>query len=271
MDNTTPKRRIPRKSLGQHFLVDGAYLNRIIKASDLSLNDIVIEIGPGQGSLTTRLLEIASQVICVEIDEYLSSSLISRLDDPNNLTVINADARWIDIDTITHNSPYKLVANLPYYAANPIVRKFLEADNSPTLLVVMVQREVARSMLAKPGKMNILSVATQCYATPKLVCNVPPKAFRPSPSVMSSVVSLTVRESPLVTKEYRQSFFDVVRAGFSAPRKQIRNSLSHGLNIPPDKALGLLNAALIDWRRRAETVTLEEWVNLHRIYTQVWH
>lgn len=266
MDNTTPRRRGTRKSLGQHFLVDGAYLNRIIKASDLSQNDLVVEIGPGQGALTSRLLEMAGQVICVEIDEYLSAGLMDRLYNPSNLTVINADARFIDIETVTSNRPYKLVANLPYYAANPIVRKFLEADNRPTRMIVMVQREVARSMLAKPGKMNILSVATQCYATPKLVCNVPPKAFRPAPSIMSSVVSLTLRDNPLVTKVSRQSFFDVVRAGFSAPRKQLRNSLSHGLNVVPDQALALLDAAHIDWRRRAETVTLEEWVDLHRVY-----
>ncbi len=256
-------RRSPRKSLGQHFLVDGAYLNRIMKASQISSSDIVLEVGPGRGSLTSRLIDSALQVICIELDQDLADALPEKLGMPLNLTVVNADARQVDIDKIMNSQKYKLVANLPYYAATPIIRKFLEDEYSPELLVVMVQREVARAMVAKPGNMSVLSVATQCYANARLVCHVPAKAFRPPPSVVSSVVLLEPRSEPYVVREKRDTFFSIVRAGFSARRKQLKNSLSHGLGVDSGIVATALDKADIDGTRRAETLSLNEWVNLH--------
>jgi 16S rRNA (adenine1518-N6/adenine1519-N6)-dimethyltransferase len=260
----------PRKSLGQHYLVDGAVLNRIVAAAELTPDDVVVEVGPGTGSLTRRLVQHAGRVIAVEVDPGLASTLSPRLDNPANLTIIAADSRTIDIsDLISGLASYKMVANLPYYAANPIIRRFLEAEHKPSLMVVMVQREVAQSMLAMPGNMGILSVAVQYYAVPKLVCDVPPRAFRPPPKVASSVVRLEVRQRSAVSVRETDAFFKTVRAGFCAPRKQLRNSLSQGLSTPGDVIGPLLASLSIDGRRRAETLTLEEWAQVHRAWEEM--
>jgi len=265
-DSTTrPSRARHRKALGQHFLTDSRILNRIVAAAELVPEDQVLEIGPGRGVLTRRLVQRAGRVVAVEMDRVLAAELPARLDHPPNLEVVHGDARTIDlVPLVGGDKPYKVTANLPYYAANPIVRRLLEAAPKPELLVVMVQQEVARSMLAKPGGMSILSVATQYYARPSLVCHVPPRSFRPPPSVNSSVVRLDVRSQPAVAVADESAFFQVVRAGFSAKRKQLRNSLSHGLGVHPTTVGELLEDLELDGRRRAETLTLDEWGLIYR-------
>ena len=261
----SPSRSAKRKALGQHFLHDGRIVGRILVAADIQPDDLVLEIGPGLGVLTRRLVQLAGKIVAVEMDGELAASLPSRLNHPPNLHMVQGDARTIDFSPLTGDVPsYKVVANLPYYAANPIVRRFLEADRTPELLVVMVQREVAESMLARPGAMTMLSVATQFYAAPSLVCNVPPRSFRPPPAVRSSVVRLDVRPTPAVAVRDPAAFFDLVRAGFSAPRKQLRNSLSHGLGEHPTFVAQLLADMELDSSRRAETLTLEEWALIYR-------
>lgn len=159
---------------------------------------------------------------------------------------------------------YKVVANLPYYAASPIVRRFLSAEHKPRLMVVMVQREVARNMAAVPGQMRLLSVAVQLYGWPRIVASVPPRAFRPPPAVSSAVVRIDVFEEPPIPIDSEERFFEVVRAGFSTPRKQIRNSLRNGLGLTGDAVSSVLGKAAIDPTRRAQTLTLEEWGALYR-------
>ena len=260
-----PSRPARRKALGQHFLNDGRIVGRILAASDIQPDDLVLEIGPGLGVLTRKLVQLAGNVVAVEMDGELADSLPSRLDYPPNLHVVQGDARTIDFNPLLGDgASYKVVANLPYYAANPIVRRFLEAAKPPELLVVMVQKEVAESMLAGPGGMTMLSVATQFYATPSLVCNVPPRSFRPPPAVRSAVVRLDVRPSPAVAVRDPAAFFDLVRAGFSAPRKQLRNSLSHGLGERPALIAQLLADLELDGSRRAETLILDEWALIYR-------
>ena len=255
----------PRKSLGQHFLADSRVLDRIIAAAGLSPAGVVLEVGPGRGALTRRLVRSAGRVIAVEMDDVLADALPARLDYPPNLVVIHADARTVDLHPLVGgNTPYRVVANLPYYAANPIIRRFLESEPKPEMMVVMVQQEVAQSMLAQPGKMSILSVATQFYAVPRLVCDVPAKAFRPAPKVASSVVRLDVRQRPAADAASPDGFFAVVRAGFAAPRKQLRNSLSQGLGIAAADAGRILDAIGLDGRRRPETLDLEEWGAVYR-------
>ena len=203
----------------------------------------------------------------MEMDKDLAVALPSRLNHPPNLRSVHGDGRTVDLEPLLDGAPsYKVVANLPYYAANPIIRRFLEAGPQPELLVVMVQKEVADSMLAKPGDMSILSVATQFYAVPTLVCNVPARSFRPPPTVTSSVVRLNVRNRPAVAVGDESSFFHTVRAGFSAPRKQLRNSLSHGLGVPPTIVGELLTGLELDGRRRAETLTLDEWASIYHAW-----
>ena len=265
MTASSPQRYKARKSLGQHYLVDAVVLERILEAAELSAQDVVLEIGPGLGSLTRGLLERVASVIAVEMDPRLAASLASRLGNPANLTTVEADARTMDIGSLVGGQAgYKVVANLPYYAANPIVRRLLEAEPKPGLMVFMVQKEVAQVMVAEPGRMGLLSVATQYYARPSLVCDVPPEAFNPPPKITSAVVRLEVRPEPAVAVADRDAFFALVRAGFSAPRKQLRNSLSHGLGVPGAEVGEFLKGLDMDGSRRAETLTIEEWAALYR-------
>ena len=261
--STTPRRA--RKSLGQNFLVDGGVRSRIVSAADLSPGDTVVEVGPGRGFLTRALAKRAGSVVAVELDAALAVSLEEKA--LPHVRVVCADAREIPIESLVDETmAYKLVANLPYYAASPIVRRFLESRHKPRVMVVMVQREVAQTMTAKQGKMGLLSVATQVYGRPRVVCHVPPRAFRPTPKVWSSVVRIDVYDAPAVPFYSAQGFFEVVRAAFSAPRKQIRNSLANGLVIPSTRSESVLVEAGVDPSRRAQTLTIEEWGQLHEAW-----
>ena len=256
--------RSPRKALGQHFLCDPRVAARIAAAAGLTPDDTVVEIGPGRGFLTRRLARLAGRVVAVELDPQLCYELPARLGFPGNLQCVAADAREVDLPGLAAAASgaaagYQVIGNLPYYAANPIIRRTLESAPPPSQALFMVQREVADSMTARPGAMTLLSVATQYYAEARLVCAVPPSAFRPPPKVRSAVVRLTPRERPAVDAPDRDAFFAVVRAGFAAPRKQLRNSLSRGLGIAPDAGGDLLERAGIDGRRRPATLSLPEW------------
>ena len=258
----------PRKSLGQHFLRDSRVVARIVDAAELTPRDIVVEIGPGRGALTQRLARQADRVVAVELDTQLCRELPARLDYPENLRCVVADAREADLPSLAlqpleeGREDYKVIGNLPYYAANPIIRRVLESEPPPSLALFMVQREVADSMTATPGSMSMLSVATQYYADARLVCSVPPAAFRPPPKVRSAVVRLDVRKQPGVDTPDRDLFFHVVRAGFSAPRKQLHNSLGHGLGIGAAVAAAVLARAGLDGRRRPATLSLPEWASV---------
>ena len=254
----------PSKALGQHFLEEPEIVQAIIAAGDLSQADMVVEIGPGRGVLTRELVKRSGQVVAVELDAWLASSLSGRLGYPENLTVICADARTCDFqEALPAEGPWKVIANLPYYAANPIVRRLLEEERRPSLMVVTVQQEVAQSMMAVPGRMSLLSVAVQCYGQPRLVCKVPPSSFRPPPKVNSAVVRIDVRPSPALPTEDAAGFFSLVKAAFSAPRKQLHNALSHGLGIPAEEATRLLESVGLEPTRRPGTLTLEEWGRLY--------
>ena len=243
---------------------------RIVEAADISPDDTVLEVGPGRGSLTGELVERAGRVVAVEIDEALADRLAESFADRSSFTVVTADARDVDIASLVEtDAPYKVVANLPYYAASPIIRRFLEADRKPDLMVVMVQREVAEEMVAPPGRMRLLSVATQLYGAPRIVCSVPPRAFRPAPKVSSSVVRIDVYGRPAVEFDSADSFFRLVRAGFSSPRKQIHNSLRQGLDGSPDAAQAMLERAGINATRRPQTLSLAEWGELYAAYRHV--
>ena len=253
----------PRKSLGQHFLTDGRIANRIVAAAEPTDADTILEIGPGTGFLTRRLLERAGRVVAVELDATLAGELPARLGDPPNLDIRHGDARSVAIaDLVGRETPYKLVANLPYYAAAPIVRRFLETDTPPTVMVVMIQREVGEAMTAAPGKMTLLSVATQFYAAASVVTHVPPRCFRPPPKVSSTVVRLDLHPKPATPVKSRESFFALVKAGFSAPRKTLRNSLAQGTAASPAVVEAVSADVGIDPMRRPATLSLAEWAAL---------
>ena len=257
-----------KKSLGQNFLVDGRVRSKIVGAADISSDDTIVEIGPGRGFLTKALAERAGRVVGVELDKGLVPRLQETFANSGQVEIAHGDARTIDIDSLLGGaSEYKVVANLPYYAATPIVRRFLEARHKPTTLVVMVQREVGQEMTASPGKMGILSVATQVYGSPRIVATVPSKAFRPSPNVTSAVVRIDTYAEPAVKFDSAEKFFTLVRAGFSAPRKQIHNSLKNGLEVGPEQVMALLKNAGISPTRRAQTLSIDEWGDLHSEFT----
>jgi len=260
----------PKKRLGQHFLVDESVLERILSAADLSDGDVVIEIGPGLGILTRGLAERGARVIAVELDSKLVAMLRKRLAASAGVKIIHADilkvtARQLLQDGLAESGTdreYKVIANLPYYISSPVLRHFLEAEPRPRRMVVMVQKEVGEAIAAAPGKMSLLSVRTQFFCRPAIVCYVPATSFDPPPKVESVVLRLDVYLRPPIDVSDTAGFFNFVTHGFSSPRKQLRNSLSHSLQLPPDQVVVLLDKAGIEARRRAETLSLEEWREL---------
>lgn len=251
-----------RKGLGQHLLVSDGVLEAVVKAVDLTGAETVVEIGPGTGLLTKKLLRDARRVVAVEIDPAMVALLRSELADAQNLTLIEGDALTQDPAYLVGGEPYFVVANLPYNVATPTIRLFLESSHRPTRMVVMVQREVAKEMTAMPGQLGLLGLAVQIYAKVRIVRRVRPGSFLPPPKVESAVVRLDPYPEPLVPSGRIAQFFKVARAGFSAPRKQLRNSMAQGIGLPPGQVEQWLDKTHIDPRRRAETLSLDEWLSL---------
>jgi 16S rRNA (adenine1518-N6/adenine1519-N6)-dimethyltransferase len=265
----------PKRSLGQNFLRDETYLDRIVVAAELISTDTVLEIGPGMGVLTRRLAAEAGRVIAVELDDRLIDLLQKEFATQPHVSVVHGDILELDpvqlvddrqVDNqksrIQNPKSYKVVANLPYYITSAVLRHVLEASVRPTLAIVMVQKEVAERICAAPGDLSLLAVSVQFYAEPRIVDYVPAAAFHPRPKVDSAVLRLDIRPQPAVADVVPEAFFRIVRAGFSQKRKQLLNTLSAGLHLPKPEAAAALNAADIDPKRRAETLSLEEWGTL---------
>ena len=269
-----------RKGLGQHFLVDGAVLGLITGAAELTPADIVVEVGPGLGVLTRELAREAGRVVSIELDEKLAHVLKETLASCDNVTIIDGNVLHIDPAALLDEqrahfsqvaaapSGYKVVANLPYYITAPALRHFLEAPARPELMVVMVQKEVAEAIAAGPGKMSLMSVSVQFYGEPEVVSYVPARCFYPVPEVDSAILRIRPYPHPVVAVTDREGFFRLVRAGFSASRKQLANSLGQGLALPKAEVLALLEEAGIDPRRRAEALSLDEWTRLWQVVTR---
>jgi 16S rRNA (adenine1518-N6/adenine1519-N6)-dimethyltransferase len=252
-----------KKSLGQHFLVGGRVSPWIINAAELSPNDTVIEVGAGLGNLTQSLARKAGKILAIEIDVRLASALRRVLAKCPNVEVIQADILQIDLNQLLADSEnYKVVANLPYYITSPVLRYFLEASHKPSRMVVMVQKEVAETIVAPPGKMSLLSVSVQFYGKPSIVAYVPAGCFFPPPEVDSAILCIELGQQPSLEVTAPAEFFRVVRGGFTAPRKQLRNSLAQGLGLSNQEATAWLTAAGIDPRRRAESLELQEWAKV---------
>lgn len=263
----TARRSAPggRSRLGQNFLVDYRIAKRIVSAARIADSDEVLEIGPGKGALTRILVQRAPRLVAVELDADLSSSLACRFAERQNFEIVNLDA--LDFNPADYfERPYKVVANLPYYAATPIIRKFITAEPRPESMVVMVQKEVAASIVARPGEMSLLSVMVQLHGESSVLFSAPPKAFKPMPKVRSAVIRIDPYDRPAVAVDSPDSFIEFVAAGFRAPRKQIRNSLSLGLGASSGSARRALDLAGIDSRRRPATLSLPEWAELYRAW-----
>jgi 16S rRNA (adenine1518-N6/adenine1519-N6)-dimethyltransferase len=256
-----------KKSLGQHWLVDGGVLRRIASAADFTDEDTVIEVGPGRGALTEHLANRASHLIAVELDRKLAPALAEKYRDAPNVSVLERDVLETPVEDILNEGggglPYVVVGNLPYNVGSAIVRKFLTASVRPRWLLVMLQAEVAERMAAKPGDMSALAVETQIYAEPRVLFRIPPKAFRPPPKVQSALLRLDVREMLEVEVDDREAFMDLVHAGFAAPRKRLRNSLAVGLRTPAPAADAILRSANVDGEQRPQMLDLEDWRRLY--------
>jgi 16S rRNA (adenine1518-N6/adenine1519-N6)-dimethyltransferase len=261
----------PDKSLGQNFLVDDAVLQRIADAAEPTPQDVVLEIGAGTGALTRHLARRAGRVVAIELDQQLVPVLESELAELDNVAVVHGDilelnpARLIEeaerkLDVT--EARYKVVGNLPYYITSAILRHLLEAERRPELMVVTVQYEVAKRIVAEPGDMSVLAVSVRFYGDAELLFRIKSGSFYPVPAVDSGVVRVDVHDTPPLPDERAEAFFQVVRAGFSQRRKQLHNAISAGMGeqISKDEAATRLEDAGVDHRRRAQTLTVEEWI-----------
>lgn len=249
-----------KKSLGQHWLVDRAILAEIANCAELTKDNTVLEIGPGLGTLTNELLKRAKNVIAVELDNNLASRLTSEIKSPN-LEVFNQD--FLSFDLSKMPAGYKVVANVPYYITSKIVQALMTAKNKPSIVVLLVQKEVAERLAAKPGDMSILAISAQVYSDVCLGVEVPRQYFTPPPKVDSQVVILKTKTKPSFEDE--KTFFRVVKAGFSSKRKKLRSSFSGGLAISKLEAEEFLKRAQIDPNSRAEQLSIEDWIRLTKI------
>lgn len=269
-----------KKSLGQNFLIDGNVLSKIVAAAELDEHKGALEIGPGIGSLTQKLAETAGKVTAVEIDQRLIPILADVLADRPEVTVVHGDVLKLDLKELFKKqfadcNGVSVVANLPYYVTTPILMKLLEERLPLQHIVVMIQKEVAERMAAKPGgkEYGSLSVAVQYYCVPQLVCTVPHTVFIPQPNVDSAVIKLTVREKPAVDVPDEDYFFRVVQASFAQRRKTLANNLTAFVGKERREELtAMLNGIGIDPVRRGETLSLDEFAELSRhLYEAGWN
>jgi 16S rRNA (adenine1518-N6/adenine1519-N6)-dimethyltransferase len=252
----------PIKRLGQNFLIDKNVLRKIVEAAELSKNDTVLEVGPGIGNLTIELAKKVKKVIAVEKDERMIEILKERLKEERikNVEIVNEDILKF-LPSFKERRSYKVVANIPYYLTSRLIRNLLEIERKPKLIVLMVQKEVAQRICAKPPNMNLLAVSVQFYAKPEIVSFVSKNCFWPRPKVDSAIIKISNIKKQKPTKE-EKLFFEIVKAGFSHPRKQLINNLSKGLK--KNKKIveeWLLNCG-ISPDKRAENLSIEEWKRL---------
>lgn len=250
----------PKKSLGQNFLVNKNVYQKIITALEIKKGDKIIEIGPGLGTLTSFLAESRAKVIAVEKDHKLVDYLKNKFANQKNVTIIEDDILRFDPKNYKLKAiSYKLVGNIPYYLTSHLLRLIFEKWPCPKTVVLTLQKEVAQRIVAKPPNMSLLAVSVQYYSKPEIIDYIPRRSFYPAPEVDSAIIKLVPREQFVTYQENTKNFFRIVRAGFSGKRKQLINSLARGLKIKKDTIESKLKAAGVDPRRRAETLTLEEW------------
>jgi 16S rRNA (adenine1518-N6/adenine1519-N6)-dimethyltransferase len=253
------------KSLGQNWLVDESALARIAAAAQLTPHDTVLEIGPGLGSLTRHLAAAAGRIVAVELDATLIPPLRHSLADYTNVTLVQGDILQVDpSELMGRDTTFKVVANLPYYITSAVIRHLLEADTCPSLIVLTVQLQVAQRITAPPGKLSLLAVSVQFYGRPTLVTRLRAGSFYPTPKVDSAIVRIEPYRHPAVEVTDRDQFFAVVKAGFSQKRKQLHNTLAAGLAQSQAQVAAALERAGVDGRRRAETLSLDEWATVAR-------
>lgn len=256
----------PDSRLGQNFLVDSASLDKVVLAAGLIGDETVLEIGAGLGSLTRRLASAARRVIAVEYDQRLLPPLEEMTASLEGVEIISGDILALNLAALLRDEPYYVVANIPYNITSALIRRLLEIPNPANRIVLTIQREVADRIVAKAGDMSILALSVQIYGRPAVVAHIPAAAFYPQPRVESAVVRIDIHREPLLPHSLITPFFRVAKAGFSQRRKQLKNALSGGLAITTEESMALLDAAHISHQRRAQELSIEEWVRLANIW-----
>ncbi|MBI2798591.1 ribosomal RNA small subunit methyltransferase A [Candidatus Saccharibacteria bacterium] len=249
-----------KKSFGQHWLFDQESLEKVVEAAELTKDDFVLEVGPGRGSLTELLARKAKAVIAVEADADLLPGLQAQFALTSNVEIVEQDILKFDLSKLPPG--YKVVANIPYYLTSNLIRRLLEAPNSPSIMSLLIQEEVAERIVAKPGQMSILSVSVQYYATAHIVRAVSRELFQPVPNVDSAIIQIVRRPKPAFTADTKK-LFRLVKAGFGEKRKMLRNSLSGGLQLPTNEVESLLEQAKLKPTARAQELSLDEWRRLY--------
>jgi 16S rRNA (adenine1518-N6/adenine1519-N6)-dimethyltransferase len=255
----------PDKRLGQNFLVGTSALQKIIAATGITPGETVLEVGPGLGALTCELAKIAGLVIAVELDERLISPLEDILAPYTNVQLIEGDILRMEIAQLIDAPTYLVVANIPYYITSALIRHLLEASHQPARMILTVQREVSQRICAETGRMNLLALSVQVYGKPVVVTRIPAGAFYPAPQVDSAVVRIDLYPTSVIPTPYLDTFFRLAKAGFSQKRKTLRNALAGGMHWSKPQAYEILQSAEIDPKRRAETLSLNDWERLARV------
>ena len=258
------------KKLGQNFLIKRGIVDEIVHAAELTVGEPVLEVGPGIGTLTQGLAQSGADVTAIELDRRLLEVLDTTLASYDNVRIIHGDVLKLDVPTIMNQKPFKVVANLPYYITTPIIMSLLESKLPIERLVVMVQKEVALRMVAKPGTKDYgaLSVAVQYYTEPDIVLDVPPKSFLPAPAVTSSVIRCVLRDKPPVDVIDEKLFFRVVKAGFAQRRKTFANTM-RTTGLSKEQIDDILVKANIDGQRRGETFSLQEFADVANAWADI--
>jgi 16S rRNA (adenine1518-N6/adenine1519-N6)-dimethyltransferase len=254
-----------RKGLGQNFLEDPRALEAIVSAAEIQNTDSVLEIGPGLGSLTRYLAAVAREVVAIELDQDLLPPLKEVIAPYENVRLIHGDILELSPRELALQPHYLVVANIPYYITSAVIRHLLENKPRPRRVVLTIQKEVAQRICAGPGDMSLLALSVQVYGQPRIAAHIPAEAFFPAPNVDSAVLVVEIYAAPQIRQEVLDTFFKLVRAGFSQKRKTLRNSLSAGLHMPAAQAAEVLTRANIDPKRRAETLSLGEWESLSEL------
>jgi len=254
----------PSKRLGQNFLIREDVADKVLEAGEISSSDTVLEIGPGLGSLTFKLAASAKKVIAIEKDKRMADILKKSINHPN-AEIIRGDILKFNINDLDLRD-YKIISNLPYCISSPVIRKFLEEKKKPKLMVLMLQKEVAQRIKAKPPFMNILAVSVQIYAQVEIKGYVSKKSFWPEPKVDSAIVKIIIKDNYLKEIKDIDMFFKIVKAGFSHPRKQILNNFSKVLKLEKKDTERWLEKNNIDSKRRAQTLKIEEWLVLYKTF-----
>ncbi len=252
----------PKKSLGQNFLVEPAGLMKVIDAAELSGSEEVLEIGAGLGSLTYLLAQTCARVTTVEIDRHMLEPLAEALKPFTNVQIVPGDILELDPATLVSQEHYVVVANIPYYITSAIIRHLLEAAVKPSRVILTIQKEVAQRIVARDGKMSLLSLSVFVYGEPEIVSTIPAGSFFPAPDVDSAVLRIRLHPEPLIRSSQLDLFFKLAHAGFGQKRKTLRNSLSAGLSLPANEVEARLLEADIEPSRRAETLSMAEWARL---------